>query len=221
MADQDPEKDSLYKEIDEELRHENYAKLWKKYGNFIIATAALVIVSVAAYQGWNAYSVNKRSDDSALYTTALEALKKDNKDQALSILTRLSNNASKAYATLSQLNKASINSESGNIAEASASYLLIANDSSESEIFRDLAVILWTMHNMNSIDPVKLTKDLQRLILPSNPWRHTAKELVALIAKRNGNTKQANRLFEELADDVTAPAGIRSRASELLSISGE
>ena len=32
MADQNPEKDSFFKEIDEELRQESYAKLWKKYG---------------------------------------------------------------------------------------------------------------------------------------------------------------------------------------------
>ena len=145
----------------------------------------------------------------------------DKKDEALSILNRLSENATKGYATLSQLNIASLISNSGDVARANASYLSIANDPSVSQTFRDLALILWTMHNMNAIELVELNNRLKRLMLPSNPWRHTAKELVGLIEKRNGNFEQANRIFEELADDVTAPAGIRSRASELLSISGK
>ena len=34
MADRDPEQDNLFKEIDEDLRQQKYADLWKKYGKY-------------------------------------------------------------------------------------------------------------------------------------------------------------------------------------------
>ena len=42
---------------------------------------------------------------------------------------------------------------------------------------------------------------------------------MALLAKKSGNIKQAVQLYKELADDVTAPAGIRARAAEVSAIS--
>ena len=46
MADQNPEKDSFFKEIDEELRQESYAKLWKKYGKYLIGIAVIFVAKV-------------------------------------------------------------------------------------------------------------------------------------------------------------------------------
>ena len=59
MADKtperDPEQENLFKEIDEELRQEKMALLWKRYGTFIIGAAVLVVSSVAAFQAWQAW----------------------------------------------------------------------------------------------------------------------------------------------------------------------
>ena len=76
------------------------------------------------------------------------------------------------------------------------------------------------MHDLDSGDTTELTQRIQRLTAPSNPWRHTVRELAALIALRNGKRQEADQLFRELADDVTAPAGIRARAAELAASSG-
>ena len=46
MADYNAEQENLFKEIDEDLRQERFAKLWKKYGPYIISAAvALVLVA--------------------------------------------------------------------------------------------------------------------------------------------------------------------------------
>ena len=219
MADQNPEKDSFFKEIDEELRQESYAKLWKKYGKYLIGIAVIFVASVAAYQGWTAYDLNRRSDDSAIYYSALKAISQNKPSEAASALSRLSENGTTGYSILAQLNQAAVIARSGDSVGAASAYLSIANDTGINEVFRDLALILSTMHNMDAGDPVKLTDQIRRLISPSNPWRHTAKELAALLAKKIGNREQANQFFKELTDDVTAPAGIRARAAEILAIS--
>jgi hypothetical protein len=45
----------IFQEIDEELRRENFAKLWQRYGVYLVGLAVLVVVAVAAVVGWRAY----------------------------------------------------------------------------------------------------------------------------------------------------------------------
>ncbi len=54
-----PIQDSLLREIDEDLRHERYAKLWKKYGAFVIAAAVCFVfmmsgleMVLSAFKSW-------------------------------------------------------------------------------------------------------------------------------------------------------------------------
>jgi len=58
------------------------------------------------------------------------------------------------------------------------------------------------------------------LINGTSPWRYSAKELSALLAQKSGNKDKARKLFQEIADDATAPSGIRARAAELTAILG-
>ncbi len=44
--------DSLFREINEELRREQFAKLWERYGTYIIGLVVLVIVAVAGAKIW-------------------------------------------------------------------------------------------------------------------------------------------------------------------------
>ena len=58
------------------------------------------------------------------------------------------------------------------------------------------------------------------LVAGNNPWRYNAKEFTALLAQRAGDTQRAGQLFRELADDATAPQGIRARAAEMSAVLG-
>ena len=70
-------------------------------------------------------------------------------------------------------------------------------------------------------DPQTLIDRVQPLTQASDPWRHSAREISALLLRREGDMTRAGQLFKELADDPTAPAGIRARAAELAAITGK
>ena len=222
MADKtperDPEQENLFKEIDEELRQEKMNVIWNKYGSFIIGAAVLVVGLVAIFQAWQAWDTNRRSAESAQFETALGAALQQRSVDALQTFAKLAKDASTGYATLARLNKAALQAEGGDRAGAVASYLSISIDDSVDTIFRDLALLLSTLHDLDTAVPDELAQRVARLTLTDNPWRHSAKELSALLAQRKGDRSQAEKLFQELADDVTAPAGIRARAAEMSAI---
>ncbi|MBT3991636.1 MAG: tetratricopeptide repeat protein [Rhodospirillaceae bacterium] len=220
MADRDPEQDNLFKEIDEDLRQQKYADLWKKYGKFVIGAAVALVVGVASIKGWQAYDLNRKSEDSKLLASALKSIARDKPDTASGILAKLAQDGSSGYAVLARFNQAAILAKKGDGKAASGAYLALSDDSSIDEIMRDMALIMAALHGIESGDAVALSQKLTRLINGTNAWRHSAKELSALLAQKSGDKAKAQKLYKELSDDATAPSGIRTRAAEMTAILG-
>jgi hypothetical protein len=57
--------------------------------------------------------------------------------------------------------------------------------------------------------------------VPGNAWRSLAQEQLALLDLRQGRADAAKTQLRKLADDTTAPRGVRGRASALLARVGE
>ena len=220
MADRDPEQDILFKEVDEELRQEQFSKLWKQYGKYAIGAAVSLVAAVGGYQAWQAWDLNRRTADSLQFAGALQAIQSEDAARAQEILGRLATKGTAGYAVLARLNQASLIAQRGDKATAAAAYFAIADDTGVDEIFRDMAVILGTIQDLDRGNSRQLTSRLQPLLAGGSPWRHSAKELTAWLLERQGGSAEARQLFQELADDVTAPPGIRGRAAEKLAMLG-
>ena len=222
MAERDLEQDNLFKEIDEDLRQEHYAKLWKKYGSIVIAVAVLLVAAVAGHQAWNAYSVNQRSESSVHLTSALRAAAEGKISEADILLAKLADEGSGGYALLARFNQAALLARSENGSGAAAdSYLKISLDTEVDPLFRGLATVLSVLHDLDTGDAGQLIARLTPFLETSSPWRHSAKELTALLARKSGDVKRARDLFRELTDDGSAPAGIRARAAEMSALLGD
>lgn len=219
MAERDPEQDSLFKEIDEDLRQEHYAKLWKKYGSIIIAIAVLFVAGVGGQQAWNAYSLNQRTTSSAQLSGALRAVAAGKTGEADAILAKLAEDGSAGYALLARFNQAALLAKSSSAAAADA-YLKLSADADIDPLFRGLATVLSVLHDLDTGDAGQMTGRLGPLLETASPWRHSAKELTALLARKSGDIKRAKELFRELTDDGSAPQGIRARAAEMSAILG-
>jgi len=220
MADQNVEQDSLFKEIDEDLRQQKYAELWRKYGKFAIGASVALVLVVASVKGWEAYDQNRKVTDSKQLSSALNSIDKTKLDDANTILDNIIKNGSAGYAILARLNKAAILAKGGERTKAIESYLSIANDTVIERDLRDLAIIMSAQLGLGHMDSKLFLVRLEKLIDGENAWRHSAKELSALFAQNSGDRTRALQLYTELSDDATAPSGIRSRAAEMSTILG-
>jgi hypothetical protein len=212
--------DSLLREIDDELRHEKYAKLWKKYGNYVLTLAVLLVVGVAGYQGWRSWDLKTRTEQSDRFLAALDLRTSGNLQAARDALAGLADDAGKGYATLARFQEAAVLENLGDRKGAIALYGSLSNDGSVPESFRQLAVILGAMLELDSADPTALTERVAPLTAAGNPWRFTALEITALAAVRSSNMDRAREIFTQLSSDASTPQGIRGRAAEMLAILG-
>ena len=120
------------------------------------------------------------------------------------------------YRTLARLRAAALKADAGDRQGAAALWDQVAADGSADPLLRDLASLLWASHLIDSADPSLLQDRLKALTAPDNPWHALANEQLALLDMRLGKTDQAKTMLRSLAQDTTAPNGVRGRAESLL-----
>ena len=213
----EPIQEGILREIDEELRKDQFSELWSRYGKILIGITFVIISSVAGYKAWQSYDITNRGQLGERFAATIGLAKKGDKELALNTLKNFQADSPQGYQMLAGFRAAALMAYEGDIQGAIASYDKLANDSSLDNIYRDLAIFLGTIQRMNSNgDTASMTNSLTLLSADENPWRYTARELIAILAKNSGDTTKARKLFIALIDDDSTPQGIRLRAKELL-----
>jgi hypothetical protein len=212
----DTSDDFLLREIDEELQQEKYSELWNKYGKFFIAVVVVVVIGVGGYQGWRSYDLSNRQQQSTRFATAMNAIA-EQPEEARKTFAKMADDVSGGYALMAQFQNAGLLAKSGDRIAATAAYAKISSDTSIDAIYKDLAIILGALNDLDQADPATLTETLAPLRATENPWRHSATELTALVALRAGDKKTAGELLTSLSKDATAPNSMKARVSEIVS----
>lgn len=207
--------DHLLEEIEEDLRAERYAKLWKRYGKLVIAGFVALIVGVAGYQGWQTHDKKVRAEQSDKFAAAVKLLADKKPAEAQKAFSALASDGKQGYRLLAGLRKAALLSENGDKNGAQKVYDSIAADSSFDSLYRDLATLLSVLASLDTGDTSALIARLKPLMEDASPWRFSAKEASALLNLRAGQRKKAYEILDELSKDALTPQGIRTRAQEL------
>lgn len=207
----------IFREVDEEIRQENYAKLWKRYGSYAIGFAVILIAAVAGYQIWQSYDLQRRTELSDRYAAVTTQVVEDQDDAAQGALADIADPSDRGYGTLAAFTRAQRLAEAGNAAEATAIWDEIAEQSPSGDSFRTIATLLSVMHQLDSGDPAALQARLQPLLEAGQPFRTSAQELDALLAIKQGDNDRARARLEAIGQDVFAPPAARERAAQLIS----
>jgi hypothetical protein len=211
----------IFQEVDEELRRENFAKLWARFGKYVIALAVLVVLATGGVSQWRKYQLHQREMEGARYVAAL-ALAQQGKDKdAADAFAVIAREASGGHATLARFEAAALQARSGEVDGAIAAYAALAADGTVDSVYRDVATLLWAQLSLKNGDPKAIIDKLASFTPAENPWRPTALELSALAELKAGNKPQARTLYQQIADDLLAPQSARARASEMLTALAE
>lgn len=206
----------IFQEVDEEVRRDQFGKLWKQYGGYVIAGVVALVLGTASSVGWRQYKAMQQREDSDRFTAAI-ALASDGKPaEAADALQALAREAGDGYAMIARFREADLRMKAGDAAAAIQIYETIAADGGVTPLYRDLARLLSVMHRIDQGDPDALRKDLAPLLAEGNAWRRSARELSGALALRTGDRELAKTEFRQLADDLEAPPSARARAAEVL-----
>jgi hypothetical protein len=209
----------IFDEVEEELRAERAKKLLQRYGSLIIGAAVAIVALVAGFQAWRWYEARERARVAEIYIAAMhqaDAQASADHQAALAGLAKVTGEGMPGYTTLARLRAAALKANAGDKDGALRLWDDVAKDASADPLLRDLANLEWGMHQIDTGDPAQVTARLKPLTDPNNAWHAMAEEQLALLALRQGQTQTAHDALKKLANDVTAPQGVRGRAGGLL-----
>lgn len=209
--------EALFREINDELRQENFAKFWKAYGAYILGLSIAIILGVAAFQGWKAYDTHRREKYGESLHTAFVQAARGNTDAAIKDLRALADKAGGGYAMIARFKEAALLAHGKDPAKAIAIYDSISANTALDPLYRDIATLegAQTALNLSATDGAAVIKHIEPIEAADNPLRFTARELHAAYALKAGDRKKAHELFKAIATDASAPQSLRARAQEL------
>jgi hypothetical protein len=205
----------IIREVDEELRRERLANIWKKYGGWIAFGAFLLVAATAGWRGYEYYA-GKQAEAASERFVAAQKLAADSAktDEAIKAFEAISANAPSAYKLLSRFSAAAELGQKDSKAGAAA-FDAIANDTSVEQLMREVASIRGAALIVDTADVAEMQKRLAPALADGSAFKHSANELLALAHLRAGNQAEAQKLFLLLAFDPETPPGMRNRAQRL------
>lgn len=209
----------VFREVDEAVREDQIKQLWRRYRIPILAAVVAVVVGVGGWQAWIAWQASERAQASDAYAAALQAARSGHAPEALAALTELSDPTSGEVGTLAAFAAARIELGEGRKDQAIALWDQIAASDAAGRTYRDTALLLSVMHQVETGDAA-LEARLAPLLVEGQPFRPLALELSALLALQRGETELAKDQLGQVLADPQAPAAQRQRVEQLLAAVG-
>jgi hypothetical protein len=216
----------IFDEVEEDLRAERARALGRRYGGAGIACAVLVLVATGGYVLWqqnrdataqavaDRFIVAANQADHALSATG--APDPANAAPAEQTLSDIASHGPAGYRILARLRLAALQWQTGQHAQAVATWQAAAGDTDASRVLRDLAVLTSAQHQADSGDPVLLKQQLEGLTGADNIWAPLAAQTIALIDIRTGHVREAAGIMRRLSQTQQVPQDIRQMAGALL-----
>ena len=212
--------DEFIREVDEAVRQEQWLKLWKQYGSYVVAAALALVIGSAAAVGWRAWQEKVRLDDARRYAAAQQLLRDDQPAEAAEAFAALAEDARSGYRVLARLRAAEARAQAGDPAGATAALEQLAANDEADPVYRALGRLLVAQREFADGQPSAVLAELEPLVGIDGPWRHSALELRALAQMQSGDTVAARQTLDDLLADPLTPPTLGRRAAELLAFLG-
>lgn len=214
----------IFNEVDEEVRRERLKAFWDRYSIFVIAIAVLIVAGIGGWRAYEYYVGQKAAVAGAAFEEAVTLSEQGKHAEAEKAFAKVVGEAPKGYAVLARFRAATELAEAnpGKPDEAVKAYDALAADTSLGQVWQDLAAVRAGLLLVDTADFAALRGRLDPIAATGRPYRHTARELLALSAFRANNVTEAKRYIDMISADAETPPGSRQRVEVLSAlIAGE
>ncbi|MGE0660237.1 MAG: tetratricopeptide repeat protein [Reyranellaceae bacterium] len=204
----------IFQEVEEDVRREKAARLWKRFAPLVIGLAVAIVLAVAAVTGWRQYVASERAKSSDRYSAAIDLAAGGDRTAAIEQLAALARDAREPYATLARLRQAGLMSEAGD--KAAGAVFAEAAEKTDDPLLADYARLMEVVQSIGSEDAKSVIARLEPMAAEGKPWRSLANDYIAFLAYDSGDVARARAVWEQIVKDERAAPTQKQRANELL-----
>ena len=202
---------NLIKEVDEEIRQDNYKRAWSKYKKYFFISVTILLILVALINFFKYNKEKKIEEQSELFYQATQYINQDDYQNAEKILKKINYSQTTGYSDLSFLylidlvnkKKISLDLNDLKVKKNSLFYGLIKLQKFNNEI--DL--------NIENIDNIN---EIINLSKPSSNWKYLAHELLSSYYLKKNNSENALQSLNAIVNSKDSSEYIRERAKTII-----
>ena len=196
--------DTIFREVDEELRRDRLRHGWRRYGFYVIGAAVLVVLVVAANEGWSWWQGSNAARSSDQFYAALTAEDGGDLAAAGKALDTLIAQGTGQYPELAKFKQAALLARQGKTADAQAAYDALASSEGNSRL-KGLALLFAANLLVDKGDVNAVKSRIEGLLTPDNPLHNAANETLGLTEYKAGDVNAARDSFAAVlaAPDVS------------------
>lgn len=207
----------VFREVDEEVRREQLKKLWERYGVYFVVLAVLIVAGVAAWRGYGWWEAKKAAEAGAAFEAAIALSDGGKHGEAEAAFAKIAADGPTGYKPLARIREAAELVYQDPKAAVTA-FEKISSDNATNPVMRELAALRAGSLLIDAGSYPDAQRLLEPLAQPDRTFRHTARELLALSAWRQGDGPGTKRWFDMMSTDPLTPTATRSRAEMLMAL---
>ena len=204
------------REVDEELRQERLTNFWKKYRFLIIGGAIGIILASIAGEWYRSWQGKVRASESDRLEQALILAVKGDDLPALSQLKQLGADGKTGYRYIARLEEAGLLFQQNKFEKAMDVLKALANDSNAPAPLRDLAVVSYVGHRLDTGNTQELKQMIKPLTQTEGAFYGQAVELMAWLYVVSGEEKEAKELVTKAVKSDSVAPQVKERLNLLL-----
>ena len=196
---------SIFEEIDEEVKRENTIKFIKKHSKVILGVIIAIVIIIASY---STYLTNQRRESEVFtkklmnvvynYDGTLKSVERD--------LDHLIKNAPLEISNMAHIIKLGVKGD-----DISNELKEISKNKDYDIVLRDLAVLMFVSKTMDKMDSKEAINMLEEISTLDHPFRLSALELIGVLSLRDNNIEKAKAAFSAIESDKDAPKSMLNR----------
>jgi len=207
----------IFREVDEDVRRDKAAEFLKKYQNYFIGVAVLIVLATA---GWRFYQ-NQRQEAAeaagAQFVKAMELDQAGKQADATAAYAKLVADGPAGYKVLARFSSAGLQAKS-DAAGAIAAYDALAADPTVAPLFQETARLRAALLRLDAGEKDKAKAALEALAGPAGAYRQTAREMLGVIALSAQDYENAGKWLDMVASDPEAPQNVQRTVGLLLGL---
>ena len=207
---------NIFREVDEELRKERYASLFKKYGVYVIGFIFILVSLLISIQIYQSYKVSSNEELVENYIQLIDTETKSIEEKIL-MLDNFTATKNIFVNGMSALKKVDLLIENNQKEAAIESLEGILNNQNIEVIHRDLGLYKYLMLLMDSM-PIEQFSEYADNLSNDSQFYYLIQELRATKLLLDGDEESSAIEFNKLISNPLVTSDIKNRASILIKI---
>jgi hypothetical protein len=174
------------------------------------------VLGTVGYKVYEYWDDNQSSGTGDQFIAAMKLADENKNDEALAALDKLEKEGHGAYPILARLRAATVLVAEGRYRRCRCRLRRDRQGRQAAAAVRDAAKMRagWLLIENGTYEQV--SAQVEEMAVPTNAFRHSAREALGLAAYKAGNMAQARQWFQAIADDAQSPRNVANRAQMML-----